>query len=321
MFRPDVGTRVLAFHPEARAWRPATLKGYSGETTARVHFPGYWIEDGSGQAGGPSELEVELPEELEPLEAAADFFAARGESDRARAWRGILQSLAVADPRVYGERRATAELDPESIPAQDLYPLLVAAMLDADPRIPGGAALFVRMRPVLAEYDPARLTGFTDADVARASRLMPSPLRARVLYSNARRFLELDRGPNGFRAWLSAQADPVAALCQAFDRLEPRAAVLFLRTLGVEAIAPDDAIQRVGQRLGWLRRRPPPPAAEVRETWTAIAQAVGDRPSLLDLTVRRFADAICGVEPACASCAVPACPSRRAEGNVTLLEG
>jgi hypothetical protein len=78
---------------------------------------------------------------------------------------------------------------------------------------------------------------------------------------------------------------------------------------------------RVGQRLGWLRRRPPPPAAEVRDAWMEVARVVGDRPSLLDLTVRRFADAICGVEPACASCAVPVCPARRAETEVPLLEG
>jgi hypothetical protein len=321
MFRPDVGSRVLAFHPEARAWRPATVKAYAADDTARVHFPGYWIDDGSGQAGGPSEFDVRIPEELEPLEAAADFFAEPGESERARAWRGILQSLAVADPRVYGERRAAAEFDPATLSTEDVYPLLVAAMLDADARIPGGAALFVRMRPVLAGYDPAKLARFSDTDVTRASRLMPSPLRARVLFTNARRFLELDRSPGAFRGWVLAQPDPVAALCQAFDRLEARAAVLFLRYLGYEAIAPDDALTRVGQRLGWLRRRPPPPAGEVREVWTEVARLVGDRPSLLDLTVRRFADAICRVEPACATCAIPVCPSRRAETDVPLWEG
>src|SRR5262245_48524973 len=139
MVRPDIGSRVLAFHPDARAWRPATVKGYAGDDTARVHFPGYWIDDGSGQAGGPSEFDVRIPEELEPLEAAAAFLAAPGEPERARAWRGILQSLAVTDPRVYGERRAAAGFDPESLPREDIYPLLVAAMLDADSRIPGGA--------------------------------------------------------------------------------------------------------------------------------------------------------------------------------------
>ena len=321
MDRPEVGSRVLAFHPEARAWRPATLKGYGAGDVARVHFAGYTVDDGSGQAGGPSEFEVKVPEELEPLEEAADFFAAPGESERARAWRGILQSLAVVDPRVYGERRAATAFAPEAVADGDVYPLLVAAMLDADPRIPGGAALFVRMRGDLAGYDAEKLAAMSEASVAQASRLMPSPLRARVLFTNARRYLELARRPGRFWAWLAAQPDPVASLCQAFDRLEPRAAVLFLRTLGYEAVAPDEALARVGQRLGWLRRRPPPPAAEVREVWSDLAKTVGDRPSLLDLTVRRFADAVCRVEPACATCAVPVCPSRRAETDVPLLEG
>jgi endonuclease III len=321
MARPEIGSRVLAFHPEARAWRPATVKGYAGEDTARVHFPGYWVDDGSGQAGGPSEFDVKVPEEIEPLESAADFFAAPGEPERARAWRGILQSLAVVDPRVYGERRAAAELEPQGLAREDVYPLLVASMLDADARIPGGAALFVRMRHVLKGCDPEALARTSDTDIGRALRLMPSPLRARVLFTNARRFLELDRGPDGFRGWLAREPDPVAALCQAFDRLEPRAAVLFLRYLGYEAIAPDEALVRVGQRLGWLRRRPPPPAAEVRDVWMELARLVEDRPSLLDLTVRRFADAVCRVEPRCSTCAVPACPSRRAETDVPLWEG
>jgi hypothetical protein len=139
-----------------------------------------------------------------------------------------------------------------------------------------------------------------------------------VLFSNARRFLELDAAPGGFRAWLGAQPDPVFALCQAFDRLEPRAAVLFLRYLGVDAIAPDEALTRVAQRLGWIRRHPKPSAPEVRDAWTETARQVGDRPALLDLTVRRFADGVCQVEPRCGECAVPVCPSRRTDSNVVL---
>ncbi len=320
-YQPAPGTRALAFHPIARAWRPATVRGLVAPDQARVHFLGYAIDEGSGQAGGPSEYTVRVPEELEPLEDAADFLAAAGGSDRSRAWRGILLSLAVADPRVYGERRAAAHLDPEAVPASDLYPLLVAAMLDADARIPGGAALFVRMHSYLADYDPAKLVKLGEEDIAKARRVMPSPLRARVLFSNARRFLELDATPGGFRGWLRTQPDPVLALCQAFDRLEPRAAVLFLRYLGIDAIAPDDALTRVGQRLGWLRRHPAPSAPEVRDVWTEAARTVGDRPALLDLTVRRFADAVCRVEPLCAQCAVPVCPSRREESNVPLPEG
>jgi hypothetical protein len=96
--------------------------------------------------------------------------------------------------------------------------------------------------------------------------------------------------------------------------------VLFLRYLGIDAIAPDAALARVGQRLGWLRRQPPPPAAEVRDIWTQIATEVGDRPALLDLTVRRFADAVCAVEPLCRRCAVPGCPSRRADTDLPFLE-
>lgn len=320
-FEPVIGARVLAFHPEARAWRPATVRAVLPFGAVRVHFVGYVIDEGTGQAGGPSEYEVHFPEELEPLEAAADFFAERGESERARAWRGILQTLAALDPRVYGERRAAANLRPETLAARDVYPLLVAAMLDADARIPGGAALYVRLHAVLADYDPKELVKRGEADVAEARAIMPSPLRARVLFSNARRFLELDAAPGGFRAWIQAQPDPVAALCAAFDRLEPRAAVLFLRYLGMDAIAPDAALTRVAQRLGLVRRAPPPPAPEVRDAWTAVASAVGDRPALLDLTVRRFADAVCEVEPRCRRCAVPVCPSRREESDLHFLEG
>jgi endonuclease III len=117
---------------------------------------------------------------------------------------------------------------------------------------------------------------------------------------------------------LRAQADPVAALCQTFDRLEPRAAVLFLRYLGMEAIAPDESLTRVGQRLGWVRRHPKPSAPDVRDAWGETARAVGDRVSLMDLTVRRFADVVCQIEPLCERCAVAGCPSRRAESNVVL---
>lgn len=307
-FQPPPGARVLAFHPIARAWRPATLRAL-GAGEARVHFAGYAFED-------PSEHVVKVPEELEALDAAADFLAGPGEDDRARNWRGILLTLAESDPHVYGERRAAANLDPETA---ELYPLLVAAMLDADARIPGGAALFVRLQSTLAGCDPRRLATLGDKDIAAASRLMPSPLRARVLFTNARRFLELDAaGPGGFRGWLRAQPDPVFALCQAFDRLEPRAAVLFLRTLGYDAIAPDDALVRVAQRLGWVRHHPKPSAPEVRDVWTETARTVGDRPALLDLTVRRFADSICQIEPQCRRCAVPVCPSRREDSDVEL---
>src|SRR5688572_21084304 len=106
--RPEVGTRVLAFHPVARAWRPATVASVVRDGEVRVFFVGYAIDEGSGQAGGPSEYVVKIPEELERLEAAGDFLGESGESERGKAWRGILLSLAVADPRVYGERRAAA---------------------------------------------------------------------------------------------------------------------------------------------------------------------------------------------------------------------
>ncbi len=317
---PSIGARALAFHPEARAWRPATVRALLGPGRARVHFAGYIIDDGSGQAGGPSEFEVGFPEELEPLAAAADFLSAGDEVPAARSWRGVLQSLAAHDPRVYGERRAAAQFDPDGLPDRDLYALLVAAMLDADERIAGGAALLVRLRHVLGECDPRALAGMGEAEIAHVRAIMPSPLRARVLFGNARRFLQLDAGTGGFRAWLGHQPDPVAALCAAFDRLEPRAAVLFLRYLGVGTIAPDEALTRVAQRLGLVRRTPPPTAAAVRDAWTEIAHAVGDRPALLDLTVRRFADAVCTVEPHCTMCAVPACPARREESDLQLLE-
>jgi hypothetical protein len=319
--KPTLGTRVLAFHPLARAWRPATVRGYGDGAEILVHFLGYAIDEGSGQAGGPSEYTVRFPEELETLEEAADFLAERGEGPPARAWRGILHSLAVADPRVYGERRAAANLDPDGLAPRDHYALLVAAMLDADARIPGGAALFVRLRRVLADYDPREMARLGEDAIAGARRVMPSPLRARVLVANAWRFLELDAQPGGFRGWLAAQPDAVTSLCQVFDRLEPRAAVLFLRYLGVDAIAPDEALTRVGQRLGLVRRHPPPTAPVVRDAWTEVARTVGDRPALLDLTVRRFADAVCQVEPLCARCAVPICPSRREESHVAPVEG
>lgn len=305
-FRPAIGARVLAFHPEARAWRPATVRALGGGGTARVHFVGFAGE-------GPSEYEVGLTEEVEPLDPAADFLVGGGDGARARTFRGVLRSLAMADPRIYGERRAAAHLDPEGVAPRDLYALLVAAMLDADPRIPGGAALLVRLQGTLCGFDPRAIARLGEPEITRARDLMPSPLRARVLFGNARRFLELDAVPGGFRGWLGAQPDPVAALCAAFDRLEPRAAVLFLRYLGIDAIAPDEALARVGQRLGWVRRRPAPSPPEVRDAWTDVAREVGDRPALLDLTVRRFADAVCAVEPGCAGCAVPGCPSRREE--------
>jgi endonuclease III len=322
-WRPEVGTRVLAFHPVARAWRPATVASVVQGGEVRVFFVGYAIDEGSGQAGGPSEYVVKIPEELEPLEAAGDFLAEAGESERGKAWRGILLSLAVADPRVYGERRAAANMDAESLASADVYALLVAAMLDADARIAGGAALYVRMRRALADYDPARMVRLGEEEIARARAVMPSPLRARVLVSNARRFLEIEGGAGGaggggFRAWLKQQADPVGALGQTFDRLEPRAAVLFLRYLGIEAIAPDEALTRVGQRLGWVRRHPRPSAADVRDAWTETARVVGDRVSLMDLTVRRFADGVCQVEPLCDRCAVAVCPSRRVDSNLVL---
>lgn len=318
-FRPVIGARVLAFHPEARAWRPATVRALPTPELVRVYFVGYAVDEGSGQAGGPSEYDVKLPEECEPLEPAADFYSAAGESERARAWRAVLQSLAVADPRIYGDRRAAAHLDAAELPSEELYPLIVAAMLDADPRISGGAALFVRLRRATSDYDPREMVKLGDLELARVRDLMPSPLRARVLFTNARRFLELDAGPGGIRGWIAAQPDPVAALCAAFDRLEPRAAVLFLRWLGFDAVAPDEALKRVAQRLGWVRHRPPPSAPEVRDAWLEVARAVGDRPALVDLTVRRFADAVCRVEPSCDMCAVPSCPARRAETNLELL--
>jgi endonuclease III len=108
----------------------------------------------------------------------------------------------------------------------------------------------------------------------------------------------------------------VQSLCEAFHRLEPRAAVLFLRYLGSGAIAPDDALARVALRLGWVRPGAPP--VEVRRVYEELAASIGDPPGLVDLTVRRFADTLCEKEPACLRCALPACPSRQEESSIGL---
>jgi hypothetical protein len=313
---PAVGQRVLAFHPVARAWRPATVLAATPPDTVRVNFMFYAQSENIAQFLA-SDHQVRWPEEVEPLDAAADFLAhAGGEAPRAQAFRAMLYSLTLCDPRIYGERRAASNLDPERVEPRDLYALLCAAMLDADARIPGGAALFVRLRAVCGDFDPRRMAELGEDAIEAARRVMPSPLRARVLFSNARTFLDLDGKPGGFRGWLQAQADPVTALCQAFHRLEPRAAVMFLRYLGSGHIAPDDALARVALRLGWTR--PGAPAAEVRAAYEDLAQTIGDQPGLLDVTVRRFADAICAEEPDCLRCAQPSCPSRQEEAEVGL---
>jgi endonuclease III len=94
--------------------------------------------------------------------------------------------------------------------------------------------------------------------------------------------------------------------------------VLFLRYLGSGAIAPDEALRRVASRLGWV---PVSASAEdVRVAYESLATAVVDAPALVDLTVRRFADAICKDEPDCMRCAIPRCSARLAEPAVNLPE-
>jgi hypothetical protein len=312
---PAVGQRVLAFHPVARAWRPATVLAVTPPAEVRVNFMFYAQSENIAQFLASDHV-VAWPEELEPLDDAADFLAPRRDGVRAQAWRAILYSLTLRDPRIYGERRAARNLDAASVAPLDLYPLLVAAMLDADARIAGGAALFVRLRGPCADFDPRRLVELGDREIEAARRVMPSPLRARVLFTNARTFLELDARSGGFRGWLAEQADPVQALCEAFHRLEPRAAVLFLRYLGSDAIAADDALGRVALRLGWTR--PGATGTDVRRSYEELARTVGDQPSLVDLTVRRFADALCAEEPDCLHCAMPDCPARQQEPSIEL---
>lgn len=313
---PAVGDRVLAFHPAARAWRPATVTEVAPPESVRVSFS-FYAQSEQLESVVTSDHVVRWPEELEPLDAPADFLTPPGESDGANAWRAVLFSLTLADPRIYGERRAAKNLDPEVGP-RDVYALLVAAMFDADARIPGGAALFVRLRSQCADFEPGAMAALTENEIEAARRVMPSPLRARVLFSNAQVFLDLDRKEGGFRAWLHAAADPVEALTSAFSRLEPRAAVLFLRYLGSGAIAPDEALRRVATRLGWVPVHATAP--EIRVAYESLAKTVGDAPALVDLTVRRFADAICKAEPDCLRCAIPHCPARKVESAVHLPE-
>src|SRR5436305_170369 len=78
VYRPSIGARVLAFHPEARAWRPATVRGLSPPDLARVHFAGYATEQ-SGTRPEHTEFDVRYPEELEALDIAADFLVEAGE--------------------------------------------------------------------------------------------------------------------------------------------------------------------------------------------------------------------------------------------------
>jgi endonuclease III len=311
---PQVGERVCAFDPTNRVWRPATVLAVSPPDAVKVNFMFYAVSENVAQFAATDSV-VRWPEEVEPLDEPADFLAATGDSPRARTWRAMLYSLTLADPRVYGERRAARNLDPGEVPRRDLYALLCAAMFDADARIPGGAALMVRLRAQCADFDPERMVELAESDLEAVRRVMPSPIRARVLFTNARRFLAL-RHARGVRDWLAEQPDPVQALCNTFERLEPRAAVLFLRYLGIDAVAPDEALSRVALRLGWTAPRAP--ATEVRRTFEDLAGVVGDRRGLVDLTVRRFADVICGPEPRCLRCAVPACPARQEEAEVEL---
>jgi endonuclease III len=313
---PAAGDRVLAFHPTARAWRPATVMSVALPDSVRVGFSFYAQSEQVGTTF-TSDHVVRWPEEVEPLDAPADFLTPPGESDAAQTWRAVLFSLTLADPRIYGERRAAKNLDPAFDP-REVYALLVAAMLDADARIPGGAALFVRLRSQCADFEPRAMASLTEKEIEAARRVMPSPLRARVLFSNARIFVELDSQPGGFRGWLDAAKDPVDALTGAFSRLEPRAAVLFLRYLGSGAIAPDEALRRVATRLGWVATGAT--ADDVRIAYESLARTVADAPALVDLTVRRFADAVCKAEPDCMRCAIPRCPARRAEPAVDLPE-
>jgi len=312
---PSVGERVIAFHPLARAWRPATVLAVLPPDTVKVNFMFYAQSENVAEFQA-SDHTVRWPEEVEPLDEPADFLLAKGESSRAEAWRAMLYSLTLADPRIYGERRAARNLDPETAQPDELYALLVAAMLDADARIAGGAALFVRLRSQCADFDPRRMAALTEKEIEAARRVMPSPLRARVLFSNAGKFLDLDARPGGFRGWLAQQADPVFALCEVFHRLEPRAAVLFLRYLGIDVIAPDEALRRVALRLGWTQ--PQAAGADVRRVYEELAHTIGDRPSLVDLTVRRFADSICAQEPRCLDCAMPVCPARQQDASIGL---
>src|SRR5205814_1058311 len=117
-------SRVLAFHPIARAWRPATVLGVSPPDRVKVNFM-FYAQSETVSPFQATDHEVRWPEELEPLDAPADFLAPLGESPRAQAWRAMLYSLTLLDPRVYGERRAARNLDPDGVGARDLYALLV----------------------------------------------------------------------------------------------------------------------------------------------------------------------------------------------------
>src|SRR5579884_4002425 len=97
---PAVGQRVLAFHPVARAWRPATVLGTTPPETVRVNFMFYAQSETISQFLA-SDHEVRWPEEVEPLPEAADFLAQSGADPRAQAWRAMLYSLTLADPRIY----------------------------------------------------------------------------------------------------------------------------------------------------------------------------------------------------------------------------
>jgi endonuclease III len=312
---PAPGERVVAFHPTARAWRPATVLAVTAPDAVLVNFM-FFAQSETISRFCANEHTVKWPEEVEPLESAGDFLQHHGDSVQDEAWRAMLFSLTLVDPRIYGERRAARNLQPSGVAPRDLYALLVAAMLDADARIAGGAALFVRLRAQCADFDPVAMAALGERDIEAVRMVMPSPLRARVLFANARTFAQLAAQAGGFMAWLEAQGDPVKSLCDTFARLEPRAAVLFLRYLGWGTIAPDDALARLALRLGWIAPGAPP--TELRRVFEQLAARVGDLAGLVDLTARRFADAVCAEEPDCQRCAMPHCPARQAEPAVEL---
>src|SRR5262245_56520905 len=90
---PSVGQRVLAFHPVARAWRPATVLAVTPPQMVRVNFMFYAQSETISQFLA-SDHEVRWPEEVEPLPAPADFLARiGGDEPRARTWRAVLYSL------------------------------------------------------------------------------------------------------------------------------------------------------------------------------------------------------------------------------------
>src|SRR5262245_22822706 len=63
---PEVGQRVLAFHPVARVWRPATVLATTAPDLVRVNFMFYAQSENIAQFLA-SDHQVRWPEEVEPL--------------------------------------------------------------------------------------------------------------------------------------------------------------------------------------------------------------------------------------------------------------